>query len=169
MKCNFTGVAKAKRQCRRQKCFLHCLFFMPKRKDIILRSLNGLRTRLISENRYTDAIFVWIYLYSSSFSLTYIHSPLVADHFSVNSLPLAAAVNGFVMELFYCFQHCTVIIRFGIYFTDKCFHFFCIASSLSKVITCSNCAIVKLCPRFSNVFFSASVSVAPSKSNLLAR
>ena len=56
MKCNFTGVAKAKRQCRRQKCFLHCLFFMPKRKDIILRSLNGLRTRLISENRYTDAV-----------------------------------------------------------------------------------------------------------------
>lgn len=29
---------------------------MPKRKDIILRSLNGLRTRLISENRYTDAV-----------------------------------------------------------------------------------------------------------------
>ena len=158
MKCNFTGVAKAKRQCRRQKCFLHCLFFMPKRKDIILRSLNGLRTRLISENRYTDAVdellvkfanakkkkfkikiveqmavqenvteqlkannqMEWIsrmnniqskssrfcldILYSSSFSLTYIHSPLVADHFSVNSLPLAAAVNGFVRNSFIVFS-----------------------------------------------------------------
>lgn len=44
------------------------------------------------------------YLYISFFCLLYIHSPLVADHFSVNSLPPTAAVNGFVRKAFIVFS-----------------------------------------------------------------
>lgn len=42
--------------------------------------------------------------YAGEDSLPYIHSPLVAGHFSVNSLPLTAAVNGFVRKSFIVFS-----------------------------------------------------------------
>lgn len=38
------------------------------------------------------------------FFLPYIHSPLVADHFSVNSLPPTAAANGFIRKTFIVFS-----------------------------------------------------------------
>lgn len=43
-------------------------------------------------------------LFVLSFFLPYIHLPLVADHFSVNSLPTIAAVNGFVKKAFIVFS-----------------------------------------------------------------
>ena len=83
-------------------------------------------------------ISISAYFYFSN----YAHLPVNADHFLLISRWEYCCRKRLRQKLFYRSQHRIVIISFVSIFWQNVFHFFCIASSLPKVITCSNCSTV---------------------------